>query len=38
MSPSQTIDVSNLPDYEISNNTPLWWGQVLMAVIELTMF
>jgi cytochrome c oxidase subunit III len=28
------LDLSNLPDYEISNRTPLWWGQTLMCVIE----
>lgn len=38
MTPSHTIDVSALPDYDISSNSPLWWGQVLMATIEGTMF
>lgn len=34
MSPTRTLDVSGLPAYEISNRAPLWWGQLLMAVIE----
>lgn len=38
MTPRQTIDVSNLPAYNISMNAPLWLGQVLMAAIEGTMF
>lgn len=38
MTPSHTIDVSGLPDYHVSNNAPLWWGQLLMAVIEGSMF
>jgi cytochrome c oxidase subunit 3 len=38
MSPSRAIDVSGLPDYNISNNAPLWWGQAFMAAIEGAMF
>src|SRR5947209_3474704 len=34
----KTIDVSDLPSYEISNQAPLWWGQVLLAAIEGMMF
>ncbi|HEY3826211.1 MAG TPA: cytochrome c oxidase subunit 3 [Bryobacteraceae bacterium] len=34
MSPVRTLDVSSLPAFEISNRAPLWWGQLLMAVIE----
>jgi cytochrome c oxidase subunit I+III len=36
--PARTLDVSDLPDWNISNNAPLWWGQVLMATIEGVMF
>jgi cytochrome c oxidase subunit 3 len=38
MRATQTIDVSGLPDHSISNGSPLWWGQALMAVIEGSMF
>jgi cytochrome c oxidase subunit III len=38
MMPQHTIDVSHLRDYEISSEAPLWWGQVLLAAIEGTMF
>jgi heme/copper-type cytochrome/quinol oxidase subunit 3 len=38
MSPARTLDVSALPPYEISNRAPLWWGQLLMAVIEGSLF
>jgi cytochrome c oxidase subunit III len=38
MMPQHTIDVSHLQDYEISSEAPLWWGQVLLAAIEGTMF
>jgi cytochrome c oxidase subunit I+III len=38
MTPVQTIDVSELQSYEISTQAPLWWGQLLLAVIEGTMF
>ena len=34
----RTLDVSHLPDFDISNNSPLWWGQLLMAIIEASMF
>lgn len=34
----RTLDVSHLPHYEISNQAPLWWGQLLLALIEGTMF
>jgi cytochrome c oxidase subunit 3 len=30
----RTLDVSGLPPYEISNQSPLFWGQVLMCLIE----
>jgi cytochrome c oxidase subunit 3 len=38
MMPQRTIDVSHLKDYEISNEAPVWWGQVFLAAIEGTMF
>ena len=38
MTEPKTVDVSHLPPYEISTQAPLWWGQALLAVIELTMF
>jgi cytochrome c oxidase subunit 3 len=38
MTEPKTIDVSHLPPYDISNQAPLWWGQLLLAVIEGTMF
>jgi len=30
----RTLDVSGLPPYDISNQSPLFWGQVLMCLIE----
>jgi cytochrome c oxidase subunit I+III len=30
----RTLDVSGLPPYEISSQSPLFWGQVLMCLIE----
>ncbi len=38
MQARQTIDVSALPDFEISNHAPLWWGQIFLVFIEGTMF
>ena len=34
MSDRRTLDVSGLPPYDISNQSPLFWGQVLMCLIE----
>jgi heme/copper-type cytochrome/quinol oxidase subunit 3 len=34
----RTLDVSALPDYAISNEAPLWWGQFMLVFIEGTMF
>jgi len=34
MSETRTLDVSGLPPYEISNQSPLFWGQALMCLIE----
>jgi len=33
-----TLDVSDLPPYDISNQAPLWWGQLCIDIIEGTMF
>jgi cytochrome c oxidase subunit 3 len=38
MSEVRTIDVSHLKPYAISNQAPIWWGQVMIALIEGTMF
>lgn len=38
MTPGRTLDVSGLPAYEISNRAPLWWGQLLLAFIEGSLF
>ena len=38
MSVTRTLDLSHLPEFEISSNAPLWWGQALLALIEGTMF
>ncbi len=38
MTASRPIDVSGLADYSISTQSPVWWGQVLLACIEGTMF
>jgi cytochrome c oxidase subunit III len=37
MSERRTLDVSGLPPYEISNQSPLFWGQVLLCLIEGSM-
>jgi len=34
VSERRTLDVSGLPPYDISNQSPLFWGQVLMCLIE----
>ena len=33
-----TLDVSDLPPHDISNQAPLWWGQLCIDIIEGTMF
>ena len=33
-----TLDVSGLPPYDISSQSPLWWGQLCIDIIEGTMF
>jgi len=35
---SRTIDVGNLPRSAIGFRTPLWWGTVLLILIESTCF
>lgn len=34
----RTLDVSELPVGNVSNQAPLWWGQLLLAFIEASMF
>jgi len=34
MTERRTLDVSGLPPYEISSQSPLFWGQILLCVIE----
>ena len=34
MTAARTLDVSDLPDYAISTQAPLWWGQLLLAIVE----
>ena len=38
MTEQRTLDVSRLPDFSILSEAPLWWGQLLLAFIEGTMF
>ncbi len=38
MTPVRTLDVTGLPMYEISSRAPLWWGQLLLCVIEGSVF
>ena len=38
VSVTRTLDLSHLPEFEISSNAPLWWGQAMLALIEGTMF
>jgi cytochrome c oxidase subunit 3 len=38
MNEVRTIDVSELKPYDISAQSPLWWGQFLLGLIECTMF
>ena len=38
MTATRTLDVSNLPPYEISNKAPLWWGQLMLCLIEGSVF
>jgi heme/copper-type cytochrome/quinol oxidase subunit 3 len=38
MTATRTLDVSHLPPCEISNRNPLFWGQVMLCLIEGSMF
>lgn len=38
MTQNRTLNVSALPTYEISSRAPLWWGQLIMALIEGSLF
>ncbi|HLJ13814.1 MAG TPA: cytochrome c oxidase subunit 3 [Bryobacteraceae bacterium] len=38
MTAHEHLDVSGLPAYDISNQAPLWWGQLIMTAIEGTLF
>ena len=34
----EAAGIAALKPYDISNKAPLWWGQLLMALIEASMF
>lgn len=34
----RTIDVSQLPEHTLDHRSPIWWGNVLLLVIETVMF
>ncbi len=34
----KTLDISHLPPYDISSQSPLWWGQLCIDFIEGSMF
>ncbi|HJT86421.1 MAG TPA: cytochrome c oxidase subunit 3 [Bryobacteraceae bacterium] len=38
MTTQRVLDVSSLPDFEVSSRAPLWWGQLFLVFIEGTMF
>lgn len=38
MTPARTLDVSELPTWEISSRAPLWLGQFVMCLIEGALF
>ena len=38
MTEVQTLDVAHLKSYDVSNQSPLWWGQLMITFIEGTMF
>ena len=38
MTPVRALNVAGLPPYNISNQAPLWWGQVILCAIEGSMF
>ncbi|MBZ5583290.1 MAG: cytochrome c oxidase subunit 3 [Acidobacteriia bacterium] len=34
----RTLDVSGLPDIDVSSQEPIWWGQICLCCIEGAMF
>jgi heme/copper-type cytochrome/quinol oxidase subunit 3 len=38
MTAQRALDVAHLPDRDVSNHDPLWWGQFILALIEASMF
>lgn len=38
MTAARAIDVSHLPPWDVSSQSPAWWGQLCLAIIEGTMF
>jgi cytochrome c oxidase subunit 3 len=38
MTAAKTLDVSHLRPWDVSSQSPSWWGQVCLAIIEGTMF
>ena len=38
MTATPQIDVSNLDTIALNHRAPLWWGQILMMVIEGSLF
>lgn len=38
MTAARTLDVSHLRPWDVSSQSPTWWGQVCLAIIEGTMF
>lgn len=38
MTTERTLDVSGLPEFAVSSQAPLWWGQACLAAIEATTF
>jgi cytochrome c oxidase subunit III len=38
MTPRPSIDVSHLPHSAMDHRSPIWWGNLLLLMIETTMF
>jgi heme/copper-type cytochrome/quinol oxidase subunit 3 len=38
VTPRPTIDVSQLPHVALDHRSPIWWGNLLLLLIESTMF
>ena len=36
--PQRTLDVADLPATEFDHRAPLWWGNLLLLMIETAMF